>query len=101
MAKNVLKSVRLTDEVFALIDNRSEEGFNNKFEAMVLEFYRSESQRQGEIARLDRFILQKKEELQEYIVRCNRWYGVVSQLEKVVTEVKQLEIVSQKLADPR
>lgn len=97
MAKNVAKSVRLSEEVFALVDSRPEEGFNNKFEGMVLEFYSGAAKREVEVARLDKLIAERKKALQETIAACNQWYRVDEQLRDVVTNIKRLETVSQRI----
>ena len=51
--KNIAKSVRLTQEVFDYIDSAPGNGFNEKFENIILEAKRGESDRKKELARLD------------------------------------------------
>lgn len=51
--KNIAKSVRLTQEVFDYIDSAPGSGFNEKFENIILEAKRGESDRKKELARLD------------------------------------------------
>jgi hypothetical protein len=97
MAKNISKSVRLSEEVFTLVDNRPEEGFNNKFESMVLEFYRSASDREHEIYKLDQYISGKREQLQDLIIKINKLSAVADKLQTIVYDVNNLEIVTQKL----
>lgn len=43
--KNIAKSVRLTQEVFDYIDSAPGNGFNEKFENIILEAKRGESDR--------------------------------------------------------
>ena len=51
--KNIAKSVRLTQEVFDYIDSAPGNGFNEKFENIILEAKRGESDRKKELARLE------------------------------------------------
>lgn len=83
MAKNVAKSVRLSEEVFSLVDNRPEEGFNNKFEGMVLEFYRTEQERENKLYQLNKYIQDKEIQLQSLIARVNKITTIVHNLERV------------------
>ena len=63
--KSIAKSVRLTQEVFDYIDSAPGNGFNEKFENIILEAKRGESDRKKELARLDKKIerQQRKESL--------------------------------------
>lgn len=63
--KSIAKSVRLTQEVYDYIDQSAGNGFNEKFENIILEAKTGESKRKQEIARLDKKIekLRKKEAL--------------------------------------
>ena len=63
--KSIAKSVRLTQEVFDYIDIAPGNGFNEKFENIILEAKRGESDRKRELARLDKQIekQQRKESL--------------------------------------
>ena len=54
--KSIAKSVRLTQEVFDYIDSAPGNGFNEKFENIILEAKRGESDRKKELARLDKKI---------------------------------------------
>ena len=54
--KSIAKSVRLTQEVFDYIDSAPGNGFNEKFENIILEAKRGESDRKKELARLDKQI---------------------------------------------
>lgn len=61
--KNIAKSVRLTQEVFDYINAAPGSGFNEKFENIILEAKRGESDRKKELARLDKEIeKQRKKE---------------------------------------
>lgn len=63
--KSIAKSVCLTQEVFDYIDSAPGNGFNEKFENIILEAKRGESDRKKELARLDKQIekQQRKESL--------------------------------------
>ena len=68
--KEIAKSVRLTQEVYDYILDAAGNGFNDKFENIILEAKRGESDREKQIAQLEKEIkrLQRKESLlfQEY-----------------------------------
>ena len=58
--KNNAKSVRLTDEVLNYVNNFEGDGFNEKFENLVLFCQRTENDRREEIRMLDRRIKEKQ-----------------------------------------
>lgn len=51
--KNIAKSIRISEEVFAYIDQAPGKGFNEKFENIILEAKKSEAQRKQNLAVLD------------------------------------------------
>lgn len=60
--KSILKSVRLSQEVYDYIDNFAGEGFNQKFENIILYARRSEKNRHLRIKQLDADIKKKEQE---------------------------------------
>lgn len=54
--KNIAKSVRISDEVFAYIDAAPGKGFNEKFENIILEAKREEADRKERLADLEQRI---------------------------------------------
>lgn len=54
--KNIAKSVRISDEVFAYIDAAPGKGFNEKFENIILEAKREEADRKKKLAELEQQI---------------------------------------------
>ena len=54
--KNIAKSVRISDEVFAYIDAAPGKGFNEKFENIILEAKREEADRKKRLAKLEQRI---------------------------------------------
>jgi wobble nucleotide-excising tRNase len=61
--KNISKSVRLTDEVYAVIMAAPGNGFNEKFENIILEAKNGEMQRLKKIADLDKTIEDQQRKL--------------------------------------
>lgn len=59
------KSVRLTDEVLAYVEAHPGDGFNNKFENLVLDYKNSEQYRKKRIAYYDNLIEARKKQLTE------------------------------------
>ena len=63
--KTIAKSIRLSQEVFDYIQNYPGNGFNEKFENIILYACRSEKDREERIERLDAQINEKEKEYQE------------------------------------
>jgi hypothetical protein len=64
MAKNISKSIRISEEVFDYIDHAPGKGFNEKFENIILSAKKDESERKKRIAELDEQIQLKRCDLQ-------------------------------------
>ena len=64
-AKSVSKSIRLTEEVFTYIDGYQGEGFNQKFENIILNAMCTEQQRKKRIKELDKRIAEREEVLRK------------------------------------
>lgn len=58
--KSNAKSVRMTDAVFAYVESQDGDGFNQKFENMVLYAMKTEKDREHHIAILDEEIARKR-----------------------------------------
>jgi hypothetical protein len=65
MAKNISKSIRISEEVFDYIDQAPGKGFNEKFENIILSAKIDESDRKKRIAELDEEIQQKRCDLKK------------------------------------
>lgn len=63
MAKNISKSVRLTNEVYEYVNDFNGEGFNEKFENIVIFCMKSEAERKKKLDSIDRLIKSRSEEL--------------------------------------
>lgn len=61
--KSNSKSVRVSDEVLAYIENARGDGFNQKFENIILDAKRSEPERKRRLVEYDRLIEQRKQQL--------------------------------------
>lgn len=103
--KNIAKSVRLTQEVFDYINASPGSGFNEKFENIILEAKRGESDRKKELARLGKEIekQRKKEALlfdqyrtlnyffRDFLTVQHTLERLKSQIEKAADLNKQME----------
>ena len=58
--KSIAKSIRMTEEVFAYIDGYQGEGFNQKFENIILDAMCAEAERKRRIEALDVSIARQK-----------------------------------------
>lgn len=63
--KNISKSIRLSEEVYAYIDGYQGEGFNQKFDNIILDAMLSEQHRKAKLKALDRQIAAKEQQLRE------------------------------------
>ena len=61
--KNIAKSIRISDEVFAYIDAAPGKGFNEKFENIILEAKKEEATRKKKLADLEQQIHDARENL--------------------------------------
>lgn len=65
--KSISKSIRLTEEVFAYIDNYKGEGFNQKFENIILDAMCAEKHLKKRLKLLDKQMTEKQEQLKEHL----------------------------------
>lgn len=104
--KDIAKSVRLTQEVFDYVNAAPGKGFNDKFENIILEAKRGESDRKKELAELEKQIkrLQRKESLlfQEYSSLSNFFNDFVHvwrSLEKIKGNIDNAAELNKKIND--
>lgn len=84
--KGNLKSIRLSDEVYNYINNYKGDGFNQKFENIVLFAMRTEADRKKEIAQLDKEISNRK----SILYRLQNELYEVKQMKEKVSEIETL-----------
>lgn len=72
MKKNNLKSVRISDEVLSVVESYQGEGFNQKFENLVIDFKKSRSEREAYLAQLDETIACRKSELKSLLDKISK-----------------------------
>ena len=82
--KSVSKSLRMTPEVYDFVMTAPGDGFNQKFEYLVLDIKKSEPDRLNHICELDRIIQQKSMQLD----KISRW---VIDMDDVVRDALKLE----------
>lgn len=88
--KNNAKSVRMTDEVYAYVESQEGEGFNQKFENLVLYAMKTEKDRQQRIALLDAEIQRKQDILQSLRKMEDRLIWAQRQLTSFADRVQEL-----------
>lgn len=89
--KNNNKSIRLTDEVYNYIINFEGDGFNNKFENIILYAMESEADRKKKIEELDEVIEFKKQQISGLVKKVNELRCINNSIEKVINTVLCLE----------
>lgn len=88
--KNNPKSVRMTDAVLAYVEAQDGDGFNQKFENMVLFAMKTEQDRKNRIAYLDAEIARKQDILQSLQTMDNRLVWVRRSLAGLADQVSGL-----------
>lgn len=81
--KPILKSVRLSELAFEIVNSRPENGFNNKFEAMVFEFSFTEKERLKRVAELDEEIAIKTEQLRKLNRKLDQGTDLLQKFESI------------------
>ncbi len=81
--KNIQKSIRMTDEVFNIVDKMNGDGFNEKFENLVLKYKKEEKEIQK---RIDFLLEQEKRHQAE--VDKNR--NIMNDLGRISNQVSHL-----------
>lgn len=92
MAKNIAKSVRLSDEVFEYIQAYKGDGFNEKFENIILYAMNSEAERNERIKRLDELIASKEKQfnlIRDKLDKLDRFVYAALRINSSVLELQQ------------
>lgn len=84
MAKNNQKCVRLSDEVLNIVEASPGNGFNEKFEKLVLHAYFSVPEREKQLAALDNEIKKKTKELAKIREQINKGEYIKDQLDRFI-----------------
>ena len=89
------KSVRLTDEVLAYVEAHPGDGFNNKFENLVLDYKNSEKYRKKRVAYYDNLIEARKKQLVEVSEKAEALSHITNlmlkQLNTLQTEISNIK----------
>ena len=90
------KSIRLTDEVLAYIEQAPGDGFNQKFENIILEAKNGEQERKGRLAYYDKLLEERTKQLSD--IR-NRMESVAKITNILVRNVDTLKVESRFMQD--
>jgi uncharacterized protein (UPF0335 family) len=96
MAKNISKSIRISDEVFDYIDQAPGKGFNEKFENIILSAKKEESEREERLAQLNESIQKKTCELQRLFDQYRYMDAFFRRVLRLQHELLDLEELLQK-----
>lgn len=89
--KSISKSVRISEEVYSYIDSAPGKGFNEKFENIILDAQRTESDRKKELARLERQIREARQELSKLLSHdrdLKDFFRIFSDIQHRLTSMK-------------
>lgn len=87
------KSIRLTDEVLAYVESHPGDGFNNKFENLVLDYKNSEQYRKKRVAYYDSLIETRKKQLAEVSEKAESLNHLMNLMSKQLNTL-QTELLS-------
>lgn len=90
--KNISKSIRISEEVFAYIDKSPGKGFNEKFENIILEAKQTEAERKKRLAGLERDInkaIHKREIILKQNEELERFFRTFLQIQRTMFDLKE------------
>jgi hypothetical protein len=93
MAKNISKSIRISEEVFDYINESPGKGFNDKFENIILSAKKEESERQQRLAELNEAIEKKSCELKRLFNEhryMNDFFRSVLHMQRELSDLEEL-----------
>lgn len=99
MAKNNNKSVRLSDKVYTYIQNYVGDGFNEKFENIILYAMESEKDRDKRIKNLDEQIAKREKELNTLINNINAMKGIEYSVKGILSSMESLKVKMHNIKD--
>ena len=86
--KNNLKSVRLSDEVFGIVQSYRGEGFNEKFENIVIDFKKTLPEREAYKVGLDEIIGSQKKKLAGLLEAIRKVEKIESAVERCLCDLE-------------
>ena len=90
MAK-VAKSIRIEPRVYEYIEKYKGEGFNEKFENIILDAMESEKKRLEQIKYLDKEIETKRQSINKLSEDLRKRRGIMEKLESIFRLTEQIE----------
>lgn len=88
--KSVMKSVRMTDEVYETVNEYRGSGFNEKFENMVIDFISGREKMKSEAELLQKYINDKVAEQRTVVNRVKRLRDIETRLTPLVNSIVSL-----------
>lgn len=90
MAKGNQKCVRMDDEILKIVEKVKGNGFNDKFEKLVMEYHKSIPEREKYLANLNHQIEQKLKELATIEKRINGLKNLEFSLDRLRTDILRI-----------
>lgn len=91
MKKTVQKSIRLSEDVLAYIEAAPGDGFNNKFENIILSAKRTEPERRRKIDEYDLLIEKRKRQLEQIVEKVETLDITVQAIFSLQSEVRKIQ----------
>lgn len=90
MSKNNQKCVRMADEILNIVEKIKGEGFNDKFEKLVLEYHKSIPEREKYLANLNQQIDSKLKDLANIEKRINGLKSIEFSLDRLRSDILRI-----------
>ncbi len=90
MAK-IAKSIRVDPKVYEYIERYKGNGFNEKFEKIIIDAMESEKKRLDKIKQLEKQIEEKEKQLRKVIGEVNRMQDVSCKVTTLIRTCKEIE----------
>lgn len=91
MAKDIAKSIRLSQEDFDFIDSYEGETFSEKLDNMIAMMHTTLPEKQKELQRIENTIQAKREEFRRISRYMSDLEDIVTRSKRIVTDLKTVE----------
>jgi len=89
--KPINKSVRLSEQIYEIVQSYPGEGFNNKFESLILEAFVAENERRKTLVDLDKQIAKSEKELRDIKNKIKSGMSVLDRLNSLKQHIDSLD----------
>lgn len=88
MARPNMKSVRLSDQALAIVNDAPGAGFNDKFERLIIEYSNSINSRKLILENLEKQIERQRNNLNDLKNESRKWEKIIDKMESINVIIK-------------